>query len=329
MTTQQPTVAADLPSEDRRPAVTPAVRALAIASLVAQIGIVVTGGAVRLTASGLGCPTWPRCTADSFISTPEMGAHGVIEFGNRLLTFVLTAVAIATLVAVWRLRRRQPLIFRLAVGLLAGIPAQAVIGGISVWMNLNPWVVGLHFIVSAVMVAAATVLVKRTGRVRDAEHGIDRPTAGAGRTLRQLAVAIAVFTGIAVYLGTIVTGTGPHAGANGAVRHPFDPDIVTRLHALPVYLLVGSLVIATVLAYRRPEVSARLRRTLVVADAVAVLQAAIGFTQHFTGLPIVLVALHMLGACLAVAAATNIVDEVRARPVVAAEPVAPAAAAAR
>ncbi|OMH33060.1 heme A synthase [Tersicoccus sp. Bi-70] len=314
MTTQQPAVA-DHPAEDDRPAVTPAVRALAIASLVSEIGIVVTGGAVRLTASGLGCPTWPRCTADSFISTPEMGVHGVIEFGNRLLTFVLTAVAIATLVGVWRLRRRQPMIFRLAVGLLAGIPAQAVIGGISVWMNLNPWIVGLHFIVSAVMVATATVLVKRTGRVRDAERGVARPASGAGRTLRQLAVAIAVFTGIAVYLGTIVTGTGPHAGDHGAIRHPFDPDIVTRLHAFPVYLLVASLVIATVLAFRRPEVSPRLRRALLIADAVTVLQAAIGFTQHFTGLPVLLVALHMLGACLAVAAATNIVDEVRARPV--------------
>ncbi|GGC88439.1 cytochrome b561 [Tersicoccus solisilvae] len=312
MTTPQ---TATIPGDtDPRPAMTPLVRFLAVASLVAETGIVVTGGAVRLTASGLGCPTWPRCTAESFVSTPEMGVHGVIEFGNRLLTFVLAAVAVATLVAVWRLRRREPMIFRLAVGLLAGIPAQAVIGGISVWMQLNPWVVGLHFLVSALMVAAATLLVKRTGRVRDAERGVTRPPSGAGRTLRQLAGAIAVFTGVAVFLGTIVTGTGPHAGDHGAIRHPFDADLVTRLHAFPVYLLVAALVIATVLAFRRPEVGARLRRALVLADAVAVLQAVLGFTQHFTGLPVVLVALHMLGACLAVAAAANVVDEVVARP---------------
>ncbi|OMH26330.1 heme A synthase [Tersicoccus phoenicis] len=316
MTTPQPTVTAEPPAGRHRPAVSPLVRGLAIASLIAQIGIVVTGGTVRLTGSGLGCPTWPRCTDASFVNTPEMGVHGVIEFGNRLLTFVLAAVAVATLVAVWRLRRREPMIFRLAVGLLAGIPAQAVIGGITVWMQLNPWVVALHFIVSAVMVVLATLLVKRTGRVRDAEHGLSRPPTGAGRTLRQLAVAIAVFTGIAVYLGTIVTGTGPHAGDRSAVRYPFDPSLVTRLHAFPVYLLVGALVVATVLAFRRPGVSARLRRALVFADVVAVLQAAIGFTQYFTGLPIVLVALHMLGACLAVAAATNVVDEVTARPLV-------------
>ena len=136
-------------------------RGLAIASLVAQILIVGTGGAVRLTDSGLGCPTWPECTEGSLVAVPEMGIHGAIEFGNRLLTFVLVIIALAMFLAVVRLRAERPELMRLSIALGAGIIAQAVIGGISVLTNLNPWVVGLHFVVSAVLVSLATVLVYR------------------------------------------------------------------------------------------------------------------------------------------------------------------------
>ncbi|WP_258933173.1 COX15/CtaA family protein [Nesterenkonia pannonica] len=126
------------------------------ASLIANIGIILTGGAVRLTDSGLGCPEWPLCTEDSLVSTPEMGIHGAIEFGNRLLTYVLVIIAAAMLLSVIRLRRtHRPLTVMSAI-IVAGIPIQAIIGGITVWTNLNPWVVALHFIVSAGLVMVAT-----------------------------------------------------------------------------------------------------------------------------------------------------------------------------
>ncbi len=146
------------------------VKRLAVLSLIGQTLLIVTGGAVRLTASGLGCPTWPRCTDSSLVNTPEMGIHGIIEFGNRLLTFALAAVAVAMLVYLWNLRKERRDLFLLALGLLASIPAQAIIGGITVLTQLNPWVVGLHFLVSMALVVLATLLVNRaygrTGKFR-------------------------------------------------------------------------------------------------------------------------------------------------------------------
>jgi heme a synthase len=284
--------------------ITPAVRGLAIASLVSQILIVVTGGAVRLTASGLGCPTWPRCTPDSLVNTPEMGIHGVIEFGNRSLTFVLTVIAFAMLISLWNLRRERRDLWWLAVGLLAGIPAQAVIGGITVLTQLNPWVVGWHFIVSMALILLATLLVNRIRLSTDESRA--RTAGSASKTMRQLLVAIAVTAGAAVVLGVVVTGSGPHAGDHGAARNGLDPDLVTRLHAAPVYLLVAATVLALVLAYRRTT-DRRLRSPLVLLAVIVLAQGGIGYLQHFTGLPVLLVALHMLGASLLTAAVTHAV----------------------
>lgn len=284
--------------------ITPAVRGLAIASLVSQILIVVTGGAVRLTASGLGCPTWPRCTPDSLVNTPEMGIHGVIEFGNRSLTFVLTLIAFAMLISLWNLRRERRDLWWLALGLLAGIPAQAVIGGITVLTQLNPWVVGWHFIVSMALILLATLLVNRV-RLTTAESRV-RIAGSASKTMRQLLVAIAATAGAAVVLGVVVTGSGPHAGDHGAARNGLDPDLVTRLHAAPVYLLVAATALALVLAYRRTT-DRRLRTPLVLLAVIVLAQGGIGYLQHFTGLPVLLVALHMLGASLLTAAVTHAV----------------------
>ncbi|MEC5200790.1 cytochrome c oxidase assembly protein subunit 15 [Arthrobacter sp. PL16] len=281
---------------------TPLVRRLAIASLVSQIAIVVTGGAVRLTASGLGCPEWPRCTPESIVTTPEMGFHGVIEFGNRLLTFVLVIIAVAMIVSVLGLRRERKDLFRLSVGLFLGIPAQAVIGGITVWTGLNPWVVGLHFIVSMILVALATVLVDRA-RLSTEQYRLHRAPA-APPLLRQLLVTSTVLTSVAVVLGVIVTGSGPHAGDQGAARNGLDSDLMTRLHALPVYLLVATVALAVVVAYRA-QVEGKLRRALLLLAAVVLAQGAIGYTQHFLHLPVVLVALHMLGASLLMSAAIH------------------------
>ena len=290
---------------NRLPAtVTPLVRRLAIASLVSQIVIVVTGGAVRLTSSGLGCPEWPKCTPESIVSTPEMGINGLIEFGNRLLTFVLVVIAVAMLVSLLRLRRERRDLFRLAVALLAGIPAQAVIGGITVWTDLNPWVVGWHFLVSMALVAVATVLVART-RLSTAQSRARLPQA-APRVLRQLLAAAAVLTGLAVVLGVIVTGSGPHAGDHGAARNNLDPELMTRIHAAPVYRLVLTVAVAVALAFRY-QVAPALRRSLVIFAVVVLAQGAIGYTQHFLHLPVALVALHMLGASLLTAAAVHAV----------------------
>lgn len=279
--------------------VTPSVRALALASLVSQILIVVTGGAVRLTASGLGCPEWPLCTADSMVTTPEMGVHGIIEFGNRLLTFVLTAIAIAMLVVLWNMRKTRRDLFVPAVVLFAGIPAQAVVGGITVLTELNPWVVGWHFIISMVLITVATVLVNRT-RLSPAEAEADN-TPRATPLLRQLLAAAGVLVTAAVLLGVVVTGSGPHAGDAGAARNNLNPDLMTRIHAAPVYLLVLTVLVLVFTAYRL-RVAQRLRFALVLLTVVVFAQGAVGYLQHFLHLPVALVALHMLGASVLTAA---------------------------
>lgn len=295
----------ELPTE-----ITPLAHRLAIASLVSQIGIIVTGGAVRLTKSGLGCDSWPNCMPGTMTPVPEAGIHGIIEFGNRTLTFVLVAIAVATIVSVWGARKQHRTIFLLSLGLLAIIPIQAIIGGITVWTHLNPWVVSLHFLASAFLVCMATLLVNRTGL---ASHPHPGGISGGSvdSTQRMLAWAILVLASLAVIFGTIVTGTGPHAGDAKAPRHDFNPDLVTRIHVVPVYLLVAAALVALLLAYRR-KAPALLRHGLVWLVVVILVQGAIGYTQHFTGLPIWLVLCHMLGSALLMVAATNVWDRATA-----------------
>ncbi|MCQ2000831.1 COX15/CtaA family protein [Arthrobacter zhaoxinii] len=290
--------------QSNSPAAGPLIRNLALASLVANIVIVVTGGAVRLTASGLGCPEWPLCTADSLVTTPEMGLHGIIEFGNRLLTFVLTAIAFATVFSVWRIRAERRDLWWLSIALLAGVPAQAVIGGITVLTDLNPWVVGLHFLASTVMISAAVVMVNRSRLSALDLQARHAPL--ADKSLRPVLGAIGVLSALTVVLGVVVTGSGPHAGDHGAARNGLNPDLVTRIHVVPVYLLVFALAVALYLVYRRGA-DARVRKAVSVLAVVVLAQAAIGYAQHFLHLPIALVALHMLGACLLTAAAAQAV----------------------
>lgn len=287
------------------------IRGLAVASLAGQTILVVTGGAVRLTSSGLGCPTWPRCTETSLVNTPEMGIHGFIEFGNRLLTFALAAVAALMLVYLWNLRKDRRDLFLLALGLLASIPAQAIIGGITVLTGLNPWVVGLHFLVSMALVVFATLLVNRafgrTGRFRtlamSALPGMMRPVTGA----------VALFASLAVMLGVAVTGAGPHAGDADAPRNGLDWDLFSHIHAVPAYLVTaGTAVALSVVLMRR--IQGPFRSAALGLLAVTVLQAVIGFTQYYNGIPALLVGAHMLGAALLMAAATNAWDLARWSP---------------
>ncbi|RAX18081.1 heme A synthase [Pseudarthrobacter sp. AG30] len=284
------------------------VRRLAVASLIGQTLLVVTGGAVRLTASGLGCPTWPRCTSDSLVNTPEMGIHGFIEFGNRLLTFVLAAIAVLLLVYLWNLRKERKDLFLLALGLLASIPAQAVIGGITVLTNLNPWVVGLHFLVSMALVVFSTLLVNRafgrTGRFLAARPAV------LPAVLRPVTAAVALFSAVAVMLGVVVTGAGPHAGDADAPRNNLDWDLVSHIHAVPAYLVTAGTVVALVLVVRR-RITGPFRTAVLALLGVTVLQAVIGFTQYYNGIPALLVAAHMLGAALLMAASTNAWDLAR------------------
>ena len=204
---------------------------LAIASLAVNILIVVTGGVVRLTASGLGCPTWPRCTDESFVPHGELGLHGAIEFGNRMVTFLLAAVAIATFVAA--LRHGRSSLVRLSVLLGLGVPAQALIGGVTVLTDLNPWVVAFHLLVSMAMIQVAVLLLRRL------REGDGPAVATVPHAVTWLVRTTFVAGWVVLYLGTIVTGSGPHAGDVDAPRNGLDPAALSQLHTDAVFLLLG------------------------------------------------------------------------------------------
>jgi cytochrome c oxidase assembly protein subunit 15 len=282
------------------------VRRLALASVVANVAIVVTGGAVRLTASGLGCPTWPRCTDSSYTPTAEYAVHGVIEFGNRLLTFVLTAVVVAGLVAVWRQRPVRPGMRRLAVLLFLGIPAQALLGGVTVLTGLNPWTVMAHFLVSMVLIALAVVLHQR------AREGDLPPRPLVAAPLRRLGAALLGVVAVTLVAGTVVTGSGPHSGDPAAGRTGLDPESMSQVHADLVFLLVG-LTVAFYVALKATGAPPSAVRAMGVLLVVELAQGVLGFTQYFTDLPVVLVGLHLFGACLVQVTAVQAVLALRDR----------------
>lgn len=284
-----------------------ALPALAVASLVTNVVVVGTGGAVRLTASGLGCPTWPRCGGGAYVAQPAYGIHGAIEFGNRLLSFGLVAVVAATLVAAVGARGSRPGVVAPAVLMFVGIPAQAVIGGVTVLTHLDPWIVMVHFVASSALVVVATVLVLRT---RAGANRATTATWGPRRwvgppALRGLAWLVGLVTAAVVYVGTVVTGSGPHAGDLQARRTGLDPAAVSQLHADLVMLLLG-LTVGLVVAVRalpvgqRPAGAARATALLLAIEAA---QAFVGAVQYATGLPVALVDLHLVGAAGVVAVA--------------------------
>jgi cytochrome c oxidase assembly protein subunit 15 len=282
-------------------------RRLALASIVVNITIVVTGGAVRLTGSGLGCPTWPRCSGNSFTPTAEMGLHSQIEFTNRMITYVVGAVALATLVVARRARPERPDIRRLALLLFLGIPAQAVLGGVTVLTDLNPWIVMGHLMLSMALVAGSTVLYGRLGEGDGPARPVVVPRA------RYLTLAIAGVTAVVLYLGTIVTGSGPHAGDADSPRTGLNTHTVSEWHAAAVLLLIA-LTLAAVMSLAISDAPAAARRAVGVLLAVQLGQALIGWIQYATDLPEALVAAHMFGAGLLVVATTRLVLATRARP---------------
>jgi cytochrome c oxidase assembly protein subunit 15 len=274
-------------------------RPLGWATLVANCVLVVTGGAVRLTGSGLGCPTWPRCTDESFTPHGALELHSAIEFGNRMLTFVLVAVALATLVVAWQSGRRD--LRRIALALALGIPAQAVIGGITVLTDLNPWVVSFHLLCSLAIVGLSVVFLQR----------IDHPDPVLARgPVVGLAWATFAAAWAVLYVGTIVTGSGPHAGDVDSPRNGLNPLQISQLHADAVFLFVG-LTLGLLFAVHAIGASAPVRTAVLVLLGLELAQGAIGFVQYFTDLPIVLVGLHMLGAAAISASVTWVLVRVR------------------
>lgn len=289
------------------------VRVAAWASLVSQILIIGTGGAVRLTGSGLGCPTWPRCTEESFTTTPEMGFHGIIEFGNRLLTFLLIIIAIAMFVFVLRLRKERPELFRLSVVLGLGIPAQAVLGGITVLTNLNPYVVGLHYLLSTVLVGLAAVLLYRV-RVGPKSSGWTVP-----RGVRALTAALYGLLGVSIVVGILTTGSGPHAGDGGAARNGLDSWLLQHLHAWPSYVVLGLAFTIALLAWVLQVGSARFRTVATGTLGVTLSQVAVGLYQARNGLPELFVGIHMVLAAVLVTTATTMLLAQRPTPLRTAE----------
>jgi heme a synthase len=279
-------------------------RGLALASVIANVVIVVTGGAVRLTDSGLGCPTWPSCTDKSLVPTKQYAIHGVIEFTNRQLTFVLAIVAVATWLVAMALRRER----RLATLAALGIPAQAVLGGLTVLTHLNPWLVALHFLLSMAIIAVTFSLWRRVSP--DRTRFAVPPAAGWATR------AVVAVTAATLVIGTIVTGSGPHAGdkdASGKVhRTGLDVSSMSQLHADAVMALVGLTVGVLALMYALHAAPA-VRRAAAMLLGVELAQGIIGYTQYFLDVPPLLVAVHMLGACLVWLAALNLLSRVDAK----------------
>ncbi|HLK94579.1 MAG TPA: COX15/CtaA family protein [Nocardioidaceae bacterium] len=270
-------------------------RALAWASLAGNALLVLSGGAVRLTESGLGCPTWPQCTEESLVPHGELGLHGAIEFGNRLLGVALALVAIATWVAVLRLRTAAGRARRTATLLALGVPAQALLGGVTVLTDLNPWMVACHLMLSMALIALAVLLIRQLAR--------PLPLAAVPAPAVWLVRVLYATCWVVLYAGTVVTGSGPHAGDAASPRNGLDPASVSQAHADLVFLLVG-LTVGAVFALRASGAPDALVRAATTLLAVELAQGAIGLVQYATDLPLALVAAHLLGASVLTAVAT-------------------------
>lgn len=268
---------------------------LAWASLVTEIIIVGTGGAVRLTASGMGCPQWPLCTPDSLIPTPELGFHGVVEFSNRLMSGVVAVVALLTFLFLLRLRKSRPELFWLSFSLGILVLVQAGIGGITVLSNLESWIVGVHFVLSAIMVILAAALVWNILRT-------DQPAPSVPQNLRVLAWAVAVLSAITVSVGILTTGAGPHAGDVGTGRNGLAIDLMEHLHAWPSYALLATTVFLVVVAWRAKL--NRIRNWALWLLSAEVIQIAVGLYQARNGVPALSVGIHMVLSVVFLAIAT-------------------------
>ncbi|MEV0234930.1 COX15/CtaA family protein [Nonomuraea sp. NPDC050786] len=288
---------------------TESMRGWALASVVVNAGIAVTGAGVRVTESGLGCPTWPRCTPDSFVPVahPETSMlNMLVEFGNRLLTFLVLAVGVACVIAALRLTPRRRSLVLLAWLQPAGVLAQALWGGLVVSTMLNPFTVGMHFLISTGLIAACWMLYARAG---EGDGPVRRVT---HRDIRRLGHALLAAVFVLLVVGVAVSGTGPHSGDERASRFDLDIEAVARLHADVVYIVVG-LTFALLFALHVSHSERPARRAALVLLAVELGQGAIGYTQYFLAVPAALVLLHVLGSTLVWIAALRVVTSLRTR----------------
>lgn len=278
------------------------VRVVAWLSFLAQTIIIATGGAVRLTGSGLGCPTWPLCTEGSLVTTPEMGIHGVIEFGNRLMTGVVGIVALLVVASIWRLRRERRDLWTLAVIVLLGIVAQAVVGGITVWTGLNPFIVGFHYVASLLLVCVTAAYLVRLDAVPGPRE------LAVPRWYAALAHATTAALAVSIVFGVLTTASGPHSGDADAGRTGYNAELLEHVHAWPGYALFALTIVLVVGAWRLGLPT--LRWSLVLL-AVELVQIAVGLYQARNGLPPLAVGIHMVLAALTAATMTVVVLELK------------------
>ncbi|WP_037905955.1 COX15/CtaA family protein [Actinacidiphila yeochonensis] len=287
------------------------VRRATFAALVMSVVIVVTGGAVRVTASGLGCPTWPTCRGDSLLGTREMGLHHTIEISNRMLTYVLCAVIGWAIIAVRSSARRRPGVLRLAWAQFWVVVFNAVWGGLTVLTKLNPYVVSLHFLLSAALITVAVLTWHRLGEGDAAARPL------VGKPVRQLGQVLAAAAAVLIVVGTMVSGAGPHPGESSGSytvrRIPVDWRTVAQLHADFAWIVVG-LTVALWFVLRAVDSPVGPQRRARDLFLVLMGQAVIGYVQYFTHLPAALVDLHMFGACLVWIAVLRVLLSFRERP---------------
>lgn len=270
-------------------------RFFAWASFVAQVTIIATGGAVRLTGSGLGCPTWPTCTPDSLVPTEELTYHSLIEFGNRLMTGVVGIIALVVFLLVWRIRRERRDLFVLSFIVGLGIVAQAVVGGITVWTGLNPFIVGFHYISSLALVCVTAAFLAR----------MDEPAGPRERAVPAWYSGLTHATGavlaLSIVFGVLTTGSGPHSGDLEAGRTGFEAEILEHVHAWPGYLLFALTLVLVIVAWRDRLPTRTWMTALLIVEVV---QIAVGLYQARNGLPPLAVGVHMVLAALTAAAMT-------------------------
>ncbi len=284
------------------------VQRAALAALVMSVVIVVTGGAVRLTGSGLGCDTWPKCTDDSLIVTQEQGFHGAIEFGNRMLTYVLSAAVGWAIIAARSAEPWRHSLTKLGWVQFFIVMANAVLGGITVLTGLNPYSVAGHFLLATALITVTTVTWQRT------REGDGAPRPRVPGPVRKLSWALLATTLVLIAAGTVVTGSGPHAGDSSEIRRmPFDWDTTAHVHAVAAWV-VCALAVAMWLVLRIVDAPADTRGRARDLLVVLLAQGGIGYVQYATQVPEALVAAHMLGSCLVWIAVLRVALGLRERP---------------
>lgn len=298
MSTPAPTRSAARPARWLPDHVDGRIRVFAWLSFLAEVIIIGTGGAVRLTGSGLGCPTWPTCTADSLVPTPEMGVHGIIEFGNRTMTGLVGVLAVVVLVLVLRLRRTRPDLFALAAWVLAGVLAQALVGGVTVLTGLNPFIVGFHYVCSLALVCLTAAFLVLMRAVAPGRRSL------VPRGYRVLALLTATVMVVVIAIGVLTTGAGPHSGDAEAGRNGFDVEALQHLHAIPGYVLFGLSVLLVLGAWRYRLAARAVLGWSITLVGLEIVQILVGLFQARNGLPEVPVATHMVLAGLLAATMT-------------------------